>query len=225
MDRAEAAAMPRAVLFDWDNTLVDTWDIIRASMNAALEWGGQRPWTEDEARARIRQSLRDSFPGIFGDRWEGAREVFYGYFRAHHLEFLRPMDGAEDMLRALASAGAYLGVVSNKTGRYLRAESAALGWDRYFGRLVGSTDAPADKPACDPVHMALEPAGIAAGPEVWFVGDTDVDMQCALASGCVPVLLGEGLGDLTRFPPAHRFPNCAMIAALARRADGPGTVR
>ncbi len=212
--------LPRAVLFDWDNTLVDNWETIRASVNAALEWDGQRPWTEEEARDRIRQSLRDSFPRIFGDRWEGAREVFYDHFQGHHLEYLRPMDGAEDMLRAFRDSGAYLAVVSNKTGRFLRAESASLGWDGYFGRLVGSTDAPADKPACDAVHMALEPSGIAAGPEVWFVGDADIDVQCALASGCVPVLVGEGMGDFIRFTPAHRFENCAMIERVVRGARG-----
>jgi len=30
-----------------------------------------------------------------------------------------------------------------KTGRFLRAESSALGWDRYFGKLVGAGDAQA----------------------------------------------------------------------------------
>ena len=37
------------------------------------------------------------------------------------------------------------------------AESNKLGWDRYFeGYLVGATDAPRDKPATDPIFMALE---------------------------------------------------------------------
>ncbi|WP_207478771.1 HAD family hydrolase [Arenibaculum pallidiluteum] len=210
--------LPRAVLFDWDNTLVDNWETIRAALNAALEWDGQEPWTEEEARDRIRQSLRDSFPRIFGDRWEGARDVFYGHFEAHHLDYLRPTEGAQEMLEAFAGTGAYMAVVSNKTGRFLRAESSVLGWDRFFGRLVGSTDAPADKPACEAVHMALEPSGMPAGPDVWLVGDADIDMQCALASGCVPVLVGEGAGDFTRFPPAHRFETCAMIARLVRDA-------
>jgi phosphoglycolate phosphatase len=31
---------------------------------------------------------------------------------------------------------------------------------------------------------------VPAGPEVWFVGDTAVDMECAINAGCVPVLLG-----------------------------------
>ncbi|MCH9012683.1 MAG: HAD family hydrolase, partial [Proteobacteria bacterium] len=27
------------------------------------------------------------------------------------------------------------------------------------------------------------------GPEIWFVGDTDIDMACAVEAGCLPVLL------------------------------------
>jgi phosphoglycolate phosphatase len=41
------------------------------------------------------------------------------------------------------------------------------------------------------VHLALAPSGVPAGAEVWFVGDTAVDMECARNTGCVPVLLAE----------------------------------
>src|SRR3546814_15590471 len=79
--------------------------------------------------------------------------------------------------------------ICNKSGSYLRREAAHLGWDRYFHRIVGATDAPRDKPAPDPVYMALEGTGIAAGPDVWFVGDSAVDLACAHAAGCTAVLV------------------------------------
>jgi phosphoglycolate phosphatase len=81
--------------------------------------------------------------------------------------------------------------VSNKTGKYLRLEAAALGWEELFHRVVGAGDAAQDKPAGDPVHMALEGSGVAAGGSVWFVGDSGVDMEIAHKTGCVPVLLGN----------------------------------
>ena len=64
-------------------------------------------------------------------------------------------------------------------------------------------DAHSDKPHCAPVELALKPSGIAPGPEVWLLGDTAVDMECALASGCVPVLFGEtdGSAEFAQFPP------------------------
>ncbi len=181
---------PRAVLFDWDNTLVDNWPTIHDALNTTLVAMGQPPWTLAETRVRVRASLRDSFPVLFGDRWEAARDIFYRRFEERHIETLVPLPGAAELLNALHDRGVYLGVVSNKTGRYLRKEAAALEWDRYFTRLVGAQDAAIDKPDRAPVDMALAPAGIAAGPAVWFVGDTAMDMRCAYAAGCTAVLVG-----------------------------------
>jgi len=216
----EPLRLPRAALFDWDNTLVDNWGCIHAALNAALVAHDLPPWTLAETRIRVRQSMRDSFPRLFGDRWTDARDIFYDHFGRHHLDYLKPLPGAESLLRALSDGGVYLGVVSNKTGRFLRAESAALGWNHYFGKLVGAGDAPRDKPEVDPIHMALAPGGIAAGPDVWFIGDADVDMQCAHAGGCVPLLIGDSPDDFQNFPPAHRFDACDIVSDLVQRLRG-----
>ena len=182
---------PRAAIFDWDNTLIDSWAIIHDSMNVTLEAMGYPLWTYDETIARVRRSLREAFPEMFGERWEEARDIFYGRFRAIHLDALKALPGAESLLARLAGQGIWLGIVSNKNGDHLRQETRHLGWDRYFGRIVGATDAPRDKPAPEPVHMALNGSGVQPGAEVWFVGDTAIDMECAKNSGCVPVLVRE----------------------------------
>jgi len=183
---------PRALLFDWDNTLVDTWSTIYHALTVTFEAMGERPWTLQETRQRVRKSAREAFPELFGTRAEEATRLFYETFERDHLEHLRERAGAGAMLEDLAGRGSLgLGVVSNKTGTYLRAEADRLGWAVHFHRLVGATDAPRDKPARDPVDLALDGSGLAAGADVWFVGDTDVDLQCALAAGCTPVLIRE----------------------------------
>jgi phosphoglycolate phosphatase len=180
---------PRAILFDWDNTLVDGWAAIADAMNAALDLVGQPTWTVAETKSRVRGSLRDSFPRMFGSRSEEATRVFYERFAANHLACVRPMIGAGDLLPWLVGRGIYLGIVSNKTGPYLRLEVEHLGWAGHFRRVVGAGDAAHDKPAVDPVDMALAESGIARGAEVWFVGDADIDMDCAVRAGCLPILL------------------------------------
>lgn len=208
---------PRAVIFDWDNTLVDTWPTITRCYNAVFTSFGMQCWTEDETRSRAHGSLRDFFPVLFGERWEEAREVFYGTFDRVHLEALRPLDGAVDLLRDLVARGLYLAVVSNKTGPALRAEVAHLGWDRVFSRVVGATDAARDKPAPDPVTIALSDAGLRPGDAVWFVGDTVVDLQCAHATGCVPVLIRAqepAPGEFSEYPPRLYARNCRDLGAL-----------
>lgn len=215
---SDPVRLPRAVLYDWDNTLVDNWGTIRAAINHTLVAFGQDPWTEEESRDRIKQSLRDSFPRLFGDRWTDARDMFYAYFEAHHLDHLHPIPGAQTLLETLSGHGVYQAVVSNKTGRFLRAEADALGWTRFFGRLVGAQDAEQDKPHCAPVHMALAPGGVEPGDEVWLVGDADIDMECAHAAGVVPILIGGAEGEgFGRFPPMHRYDTCNALCGLVHR--------
>ncbi len=210
---------PRAVLFDWDNTLVDNWATITEAFNTTLIAMGHQPWTIGETRARVRASLRDSFPKLFGERWPEAKRIYVEAFASRHLQTLKPLPEAETLLRVLDERSLWVGVVSNKTGTFLRKEVAHLGWSRYFHRVVGAGDAPNDKPAPDPVHLALDLSGVPAGPEVWFVGDTEMDMECAHASGCVAVLLNAEPADPLVYAgrlPVWQGAGCADLARMIR---------
>ena len=180
---------PRALLFDWDNTLIDSWTLICDVQNIVLNAYGLDAWSLDEVRVRVRKSMRDSYPVIFGERWKEAGQMFHREYEARHLDALQPLPGVEDMLPVLARRDFYLGVVSNKRGETLRREAKHLGWDTYFSALVGANDAVQDKPAVEPVAMALAPGNLMPGAATWFVGDTDVDLMCAHRSGCVAVLV------------------------------------
>ncbi|HEV8680062.1 MAG TPA: HAD-IA family hydrolase [Stellaceae bacterium] len=214
-----AIRRPRAILFDWDNTLVDSWATIHEALNFLMRAMDKPEWSLAETRERVRLSLRESFPLHFGERWEEARGIYLDRFREIHLERLSPLPGREAMLRRLAAERIFLGVVSNKTGQLLRREVAWLGWSEFFGSIVGAGDAPADKPAPEPVHLALAQSGVQAGEDVWFVGDTAVDMQCAENSGCIAVLLGDAQAseEFARFAPRLSF---ADEAGLFRVLEG-----
>src|SRR5262249_1179078 len=210
---------PRAILFDWDNTLVDNWDVITEAMNAVYDAFGMPRWSIAEAKARIRSSMREAFPRAFGERAREAGRIFSDHFAAHHLERLREMPGAGALLGALADTDVHLAVVSTKRGRFRRLEAERLGWTAHFAKLIGAADAPLDKPAVEPVDMALAGSGIARGPEVWFVGDTDIDMTCAVNAGCLPVLLRREQpqeGGFRPEPPALHVPDCDGVRAPPR---------
>jgi phosphoglycolate phosphatase len=211
---------PRAILFDWGNTLADNWSAIHAAMNATLIAMGQSPWTEAQSRLRIKASLRESFPLLFGDRWRDAARVYRDAFGREHLQHLREMPDARKMLAKLQRLGLYLAVVSNKQGRYLRVEAAHLGWTGFFGRLVGALDTDMDKPAVAPVEMALAGSGHTRGAHVWFVGDTDIDMICAVNALCTPILLRSHPPEAGEFAvgcPARHVGNCSELAALVEQ--------
>jgi phosphoglycolate phosphatase len=209
---------PAAIVWDWDNTLVDGWAAIAAGLNAAFAAFGLPRWTVEEVRARVRRSLRESFPEMFGAEWERARDIFYAEVRARHLAVLRPMPGAAEALRA-GAALAPMALNSNKQGPLLRAEAAHLGWAEMFRASVGAGDAEADKPDPAPMRLALSACGIPAGPAVWYVGDTALDMQAARAAGCAAVLVGnaEHDGGIANAMPDASFADCHALAAHLRR--------
>lgn len=212
------ARRPRALLFDWDNTLVDTWDTIHHALVVTFTAMGREPWTMAETKLKVARSLRDAFPVLFGDRWEEARQLYLDSFVAVHLERLKAVDGAAAMLEALAADGFYLGVVSNKTSSILRREADHLGWTRHFKRLVGAGDAALDKPHAAPMLLALDGSGIGAA-EAWYVGDTALDMECAKNAGCLGVLLGARAIEeesFAQFPPDLHFAACEALVRHVR---------
>lgn len=191
--RRKPGVRPTALLFDWDNTLVDGWAGITAALNATFTAFDKPLWTIEDTMNRVRVSLKESFPVMFGDEWERARDIFYETFRGDHLAHVTPMPGAVEAL--LAGASWPCGVVSNKAGKYLRAEVLHLGWEPHFGPVIGAGDALADKPDPAPILMALEQLGRAAGPEIWYLGDTALDMRTANAAGVTAVLVGDAAHD------------------------------
>ena len=210
---------PSAIILDWDNTLIDSWECIQTAFNETLKTMGHLPWTVDQMRTDIRYSLRDRFPLLFGDQWKVAQQIYYTIYGESSLGMIKPIEGAEILLKTLSKASIYRCVVSNKQGDVLRAEADYLGWTDWFGQLIGAGDAEFDKPSVGPVNLALEPLLLRAGmfdPEaVWFVGDTGIDMECAHAAGCLPVLIGSCTDEsLEIYPPRLHVSDCYALSAL-----------
>ncbi len=97
---------PKAVIFDWDNTLVNTWPVIHEAMTATFLAMGHVPWTLEETKARVRKSMRDAFPALFGDDWEKAGEIYQQHYRAHSIcQNWKPLPLAEEVLEQVKELG------------------------------------------------------------------------------------------------------------------------
>jgi phosphoglycolate phosphatase len=207
---------PSVLLYDWDNTLVDGWAGITAALNAVFSAFDRPLWTAQDTRNRVRVSLRESFPAMFGDQWERARDIFYDTLTHQHLDHVVPMPGVSELL--LAGTPWPQGVVSNKAGAFLRREVVHLGWSGYFGPVVGAGDASADKPDPAPLLLALSQMGRSASAEIWYMGDTALDMQAARAAGLTAVLVGDAAhdGGVERARPDIHFDNAAALHSRLR---------
>lgn len=207
---------PTVLLYDWDNTLVDGWVSITGALNAVFTSFSMPLWTNEDTRSRVRTSLRDSFPPMFGAEWERARDLFYATLTERHLHDLQVLPGMLDVLQA--GAPWPQGVVSNKAGSFLRREVTHLGWDAHFSAVIGAGDAAADKPAPDSILLALSRMGHPANTSVWYVGDTASDMQAAKAAGVTAVLVGDAShdGGVDNAAPDLHMPTGGTLAARLR---------
>src|SRR5260370_7557055 len=119
---------PRAILFDWDNTLVDSWATIHEALNVVMAAMRKPPGSLQQTKERVRLSLRDSFPRHFGERWAEARQIYLDAFGAIHLERLSPLPGRRELLERLVGRRGFPGLLSNKTRTPPRRAGAEPCW-------------------------------------------------------------------------------------------------
>lgn len=180
---------PQAVLFDWDNTLVDTTRGCYHAINTVLATFGKKTYTFEEFLNYPSISVRNYFKDLFNTQeYDEAQKLF-----SHHAErfSVSPFTYSYPLLNWLKAVEVPMAVVSNKEGNLLRKEIDKLGWADYFYCAVGSCDTPEDKPSPTPLLYALSQKPLEPGPSIWFVGDSVVDMSCAHKAGCAPVSVGE----------------------------------
>ena len=65
MIKTSVKSLPNAILFDWDNTLVNNWDPIFFSYNETLKQLGLKKQSNKETLKNAKYSLRETFPKIF----------------------------------------------------------------------------------------------------------------------------------------------------------------
>lgn len=207
---------PEAILFDWDNTLVDTAEIIHQGINHTLHHFGLAPWTPEETRKYTQNSGREGFPLLFKQDWQEAEHMFYQFYDNHASQYLKVLPGAESLLRTIKTKAIPMGVVSNKRSKILCQEITHFGWQDFFATYIGAGDAARDKPAPDPIWLALERMGKKSGQAVWFVGDAPVDWQAATAAGCWPIPFGLSHQEALNF--SQSVANCHELEKILSKS-------
>lgn len=207
---------PEAIIFDWDNTLVSTFELLKVSVNKTLSHFEMPTWTDQEIRQRSQLSAKDSLPLVFGNRWPLALEVFTKAYQAHAAELLQPLPGALSLLQANQRLNIRMAIISNKRADILRQEIQGLGWEAFFDVVIGSGDLELDKPSPVPVQHVLKEMRLSKGVNVWFVGDMPVDWQCAEASGCLPIPIGVEMEESKIYP--QSVDNCLELEKILLKA-------
>src|ERR1700722_10491762 len=117
MGQNTSLSLPRALIFDWDNTLFDSWPAIAEAINMTREAFGLPVWSLDEIKLNCTRAARDSFPEWFGKDWEKAYDVYYkGFDEVRRRRDIKILPGAYELLMWLQQKKIPAFVVSNKRG-------------------------------------------------------------------------------------------------------------
>jgi len=182
----------KALVFDFDGTLVDSYEAITASGNHVRAAHNLPPLSEPEVRRCVGRGpaylLEHTVPGT-------DLEVDMARYRQHHPSVLRSgtrlLPGVAETLPVLKKAGLHLGVCSNKPRDFTRQLLDYLGLAPWIEVVIGPEDAPRIKPAADMLLAALKQLNITAA-EALYVGDMVVDIQTARAAGVAVWVIATG---------------------------------
>ncbi len=205
---------PKAVFFDWDNTLIDTCPLSFQGLNALMAYFGKKQLSWEEYMEKASLSDRSFFQSCFReDEIPRAAAFLQKVMMEQKPDKSHIFPGVHELLDFLQKEKMPSGVVSNKNGEMLREEAQTLGLSSYFQCFVGSYDTPKDKPHPLPLLHALEKLHLSPGHDIWFVGDSLADVLCAHQAGCVPVLIGSR----EKAPcPVISVKNCADIEEILK---------
>ncbi len=207
-------ATPQAIFFDWDGTLVDSYPLIIAAHNYARDKLSLSAFGAEEFRPYFGKPRDLIYSTLYTGQEDIARQYFEEFVLEHHSEQLNPMGGAKELLDDLKSHSFKMAVISNKKAELLNAEIKALNWAHYFGCILGSGDTQKDKPDPEPLNTAAQALGTHAEVEnIWYIGDSEVDMESAHRAYLTPVLLGETPLS-AKYQPKLIFKNCEELHAF-----------
>jgi len=180
------------VLFDLDGTLLDTLEDLADSMNAAL---GQLGFPPHELAAYkyfvgdgVANLVIRALPEDGRDEATVGRcvELMRGIYAEHWADKTQPYPGIPELLDALAERGVRMAVLSNKPDDSTRLCVAKLLPRWRFDAVIGASKAIPPKPDLAGVREIVARLGVPV-QEFLYVGDTNTDMQTALAAGMYPV--------------------------------------
>ena len=208
----------KAILFDLDGTLLDTLEDLGNSVNRVLAERGfpthdldrYRYFVGDGAMMMITRALPkqkrkndviqacvDEFKKDYSKNWKVKTRLY---------------DGIAEMLDELKARNLKLAVLSNKPHQFTKQSVDKLLSNWRFEIVLGQRDAVPRKPSPEGAleiaeHLNTKPENII------YLGDSDVDMQTAVAAGMFPV------GVLWGFRSAKELKDSGAKALVERPSE------
>jgi len=192
----------KALLLDFDGTIMDTNDIIIASWQHTFRTlrgrEGDRRTILGTFGEPLELSMRNLFPEVPSEKslW-----TYRNYQRENFLSCIHLFPGVREMLDELQSRGCPMALVTSRLKYTTDQALDAFDLRRYFPVIVTADEVPRYKPDPQCAQIAMDRLGVVP-EETVMVGDTVHDILCAKNAGVTAVLVawsmtlsGKGRSD------------------------------
>jgi phosphoglycolate phosphatase len=186
MYNAQQPPALRAVVFDFDLTLVDSVDGVTECANHALNALGFPAAGADRVRRTIGLTLEQTFTELSGSTNPALMAGYVEHYRQRAdrvmVDLVRPFAGVATTLEAARRSGHAVAIVSN---RYRYRIEAILDRHRlgaHVDAIIGVEDVARHKPHPEGIQAALRALAVLPADAI-YVGDHPVDAMAAAAAG------------------------------------------
>jgi pyrophosphatase PpaX len=186
--------MLKAVLFDFDGTIVDTTELIHESMRRATGEVLGQELSREVLMANVGQPLPRQMEFLDPERAEKLLESYSLHNEELHEDLIEAFPNVETSLARLRDAGLRLAVVTSK--RRFSLEMALSSFPALRGAVdafVTMEDTTEHKPHPAPLLKGLELLGDVPPEKAAYVGDSPFDVAAAHAAGMSSVAVSWGV--------------------------------
>ena len=218
----------RAVIFDWDLTLWNSWGIHLMLMERTAVDLGMTPPTAGQVAAEFHRPFRQHLLWFFGSHPEAECEldtILESYLGHYHgnvglRNYLFP--GAASLLRGLHHRGIRIGILSDKIPYFGDIELQQSGLAPLVEYADFKTDDRPYKPAPDGLLRVLSAMDVPP-EDAMYVGDGPQDVICAHRVGVIPAAALWATIDrdaILAQQPAYRLHRPHQVMAVVAEANG-----
>ncbi|MFQ5860307.1 MAG: HAD family hydrolase [Dehalococcoidia bacterium] len=166
------------VVFDWDQTLWNSWPLHRETVwHTADRLGIPRPSVKSML-SYPSGVVENHLEQLFGRPSEEFLQTYLGFYYANRAWLSRSVPGVEGMLRTLKQRGYHLALLSNKLRRHGEWDLEHSGLGRFIELAVFREEGETLKPRPEPLLAILRHFHV-PWQEAILAGDSAIDIQCA----------------------------------------------
>ena len=188
----------KAVIFDWDGTLMNSEARIVDAIQMAAKQCGFPVLSDHDSKQIIGLSLENAILGLYPDADQhqvvAMAEAYTQYFLVESQKEMVAFDGAESLLFNLRQHGLKLAIATGKSRKGLDQVLAECGFGIYFDMTRTPVES-ASKPDPLMLEQILQEFGLSVAEAV-MVGDTSFDMEMAQNIGMDRIALSHGVHQM-----------------------------